>query len=198
MTAAKYIADNYRQAFQNSAPRGRAWPRDLDTQQSALAAGLMMTPWRVDGAAQYLLQDAFPATANGLLPDWEETLGLPDSCYRDASPSIVDRQGQVVAKLAYSGGQSIGYFTQVAAAMGYSITVQEFAPFRMGFSRMGDPLYGTAWCYAWQVNGPSFTALRFRMGSVMGDTLASYGNDLLACKFSKLVPAHTILIFDFS
>lgn len=159
--------------------------------------GLAQSYARSNARANYLLQDAFPATAAELLPEWEEALGLPDSCYRSSFSTVADRQGQVVAKLTSSGGQSVPFFIAYAAKLGYSITIEQFTVARAGKLKAGGRCYGDAWCFAWQVHGPSVTYLRARAGVLRaGEPLAVWGNNLLTCKLPQIAPAHTYLMFD--
>ncbi len=147
--------------------------------------------------AAYLLQDAFPVTPIELLPEWEDTLGLPDPC-AGPSPSLQVRQQQVAARFVASGGQTTAYFISVAATLGYPITITEFAPFRVG-QTVGQPLYGDAWAHAWQVNAPTFTITRFEVGrDTVGEALASWGNTVLQCELNRLKPAQTTLLFNYS
>jgi uncharacterized protein YmfQ (DUF2313 family) len=118
-----------------------------------------------------LIADAFPATTNELLPEWEKSLGLPDP-YLGPDLSIDQRRAHVAAKFTLRGGQTPAYFISVAAALGYTITIKQFAPFRAGRSHAGVPAGGAAWAFAWQVNAPLTTIQYFRAGkSAAGDPL---------------------------
>jgi uncharacterized protein YmfQ (DUF2313 family) len=160
-----------------------------------VVAGLAPTYGRVDRAAQELLVDAFPATVGPLLPEWESSLGLPDPCTGQL-PSSEQRRARVLARFVASGGQSAAYFVGYAAALGYRVTVTNFAPFRCGASACGHPLGGPAWAHTWRITAPITTITPFRCGaSAAGDPLASWGNALLECELSPLAPAHGIVQF---
>jgi uncharacterized protein YmfQ (DUF2313 family) len=190
LTAADFLS-----ALQALMPRGRVWPRELDSVQAETLAGLAPTYERQTNRANYLLVDVFPATTTEVLPEWEETLGLPDPCAGEA-PTIQQRRAQVVAKLTNTGGQSVAYFIAYAAALGFVITITEFTPFRMGAQRMGAPLGGPDWAHTWAVNAPLNTIVFFRTGvSTMGEALEAFGNAVLECEFNAIKPAHTILQF---
>lgn len=142
-----------------------------------------------------LLVDAFPVTTTELLPEWEETLGLPDPCAGEA-PTTAARRAQVIARIKALGGQSEAYFIAFAASLGYSITISEFTPFRMGQQRMGDQLGGPDWAFAWSIHSPYVSEIFFQTGlSAMGDALASWNNNVLECEMATIKPAHTVLIF---
>lgn len=195
MGAPNYQASDFLSATQALMPRGRAWPKDPTSVQALVMAGLAPTWVRHTQSNNNLLVDAFPATAVQLLPEWESALGLPDPCAGE-SPTLSGRQAQVVARLTNSGGQSVPYFTVYAAALGYTVTVTEYTPFRMGQQRMGCQLGTQDWAFTWQINAPAQTITYFRMGqSYMGESLASWGNAVLECELTALKPAHTILNF---
>lgn len=197
MSAANYQASDFLTALQNLMPRGRAWPRDATAIMAQAMSGFAPTWARHTARDNYLLVDAFPATAVELLPEWEAALGLPDPCAGEA-PTLQGRQAQVVARFAGSGGQSVPYFIGYANTLGYTVTITEFTPFRMGQQRMGSQLGSQDWAFTWAVNAPLNTLTSFRMGiSAMGEPLESWGNAVLQCELAEIHPAHTILQFRF-
>jgi uncharacterized protein YmfQ (DUF2313 family) len=181
MGAPNYTASDFANAIHALMPRGLAWPRDPTAVQAQVIAGLSPTWVRHTQQNNNLLVDAFPATAVQLLPEWEATLGLPDPCAGE-SPTLQGRQAQVVARLTNSGGQSVPYFIAYAEALGYTVTVTEYTPFRMGQQRMGCPLGLEEWAFTWRINAPAETITYFSMGqSAMGQALASWGSEVLQC-----------------
>lgn len=192
-TAADYLA-----SFLAMLPRGRAWPRDADTIMVQQLAKLTPTWARLDARAQNLIVDGFPSTTVEMLPEWEASLGLPDPCAGE-SPTLQARRAQVVARFIGQGGQSIPYFIAFAAALGYSITTTEYAPFRAGYSRAGDPVNGQDWAFALAFNAPLNTITWFSAGlSAAGEPLAAWGNAVLECELRRIAPAHTVPLFDYS
>ncbi len=165
---------------------------------TGLLRGLAIGWARVHERALQLLVDAFPATTSELLPEWEASLGLPDPCLDDADASPSIRRAHVVAKLAYSGGQSIPYFKGFAAGIGYpGITVTEFTPWRVGMD-VGMPIRGEAWAYGWEVTAPEFNAYYFRVGiDTVGNRLMTWSGTYLACEMQRIKPGHTILWFTY-
>lgn len=190
-----FQAADFLAALQACMPRGKVWPKDPDAIQTQALQGHATPFQRQNDRANYLLTDAFPATADELLPDWEATLGLPDPC-AGVSPTLQARQRQVVARLTNSGGQSVPYFIAYAQSLGFTVTVTQFTPFRMGQQSMGCQLGSQDWAFTWRVNAPASTISYFSMGqSGMGEPLASWGNNVLECELRALMPAHTILNF---
>jgi uncharacterized protein YmfQ (DUF2313 family) len=157
---------------------------------------LMPTWARLDARSENLIVDAFPCSTSELLPEWEATLGLPDPCTGEVG-TIQERTAAVCTKFSARGGQSIAYFVALAASLGFDITIQQYAPFRVDLNRVGDPLYGEDWAYAWQVTVNTTQGITyFRVGeSTCGEPLASWGSTLLECMIQQYAPAHTVLIF---
>jgi uncharacterized protein YmfQ (DUF2313 family) len=197
MAAPILLASNFLSAIQSLLPRGVVWPRDQDAVQTQALSGLAPSYERNTTRANYLLVDAFPATTYELLPEWEETLGLPDPCAGE-SPMVQTRRAQVVARFANSGGQSAAYFVQFAANLGYEVTVQNYGPARAGEARCGDACNGQDWAFAWAVVAPLSTVTYAQAGqATAGDPLASWGNTVLECEMNSLRPAHSILLFQY-
>jgi uncharacterized protein YmfQ (DUF2313 family) len=185
--AGRFQVSDYLGAIQALLPRGRAWPRDADAVQTKVLGGLAATPARLDEAAIQLLVDIFPATTVALLPEWEATLGLPDPC-AGPEPTIALRQAQVLARFLGFGGQSVPFFIAFAAALGFAITIQEYAG-------------STALANTWQVTVPGSGASYFTAdGSYSEDPVDAVTSDaaVLQCEFERLKPAHTQLNWNFT
>lgn len=195
MAESKFSLEDYRDAVLRLLPRGRAWRRDSGSVLAAVVTGLANAFQRLDAAAQTLLVDAFPATADQLLPEWEQSLGLPDPCAGE-SPTLQQRRKQVQARFANTGGQNVAFLTTFAANLGYDVSITEFTPFRVGQNAAGQPLSSAAWAYAWTVNSPQLTETFFRTGvSAVGEPLATWGSNVLECELTRVAPAHTTLLF---
>ena len=198
MSAPQYSAADYLTALQALMPRGRVWPRDGDATQTKLLAGLTPIYERHNARSIQLLVDAFPTTTFELLPEWEETLGLPDPC-AGMAPTIAARRAQVVARLVAIGGQSAAYFIGYALALGYVVTITEYVPARAGVLIAGGPLCGDAWAHTWQINGQLNTVRYMQVGvGQAGDALAYWSNAVLECAMREVMPAHSVLNFSYS
>ncbi|WP_080421240.1 YmfQ family protein [Burkholderia ubonensis] len=198
MPAPNLTSADYLRAFQALMPRGRVWSTDSDAEQTQVFAGLTQIYARNTERANQLLVDAFPGTTYELLPEWEATLGLPDPCAGPA-PTIQQRRNQVIARLSNSGGQSIAYFINFAAQLGYTVTIKQYTQARAGMLRAGDPCCGYDWNFAWKITAPLNTIVRAVAGAMAaGDPLAAWGNNVLECEFRAVMPAHTIPIFAYA
>jgi uncharacterized protein YmfQ (DUF2313 family) len=182
--------------IQGLLPRGAAWTRDDDAVLTQVAQAIADGTYVHHRATTYLSEvEADPHTALELLPDFETDYGLPDPC-TPLNPTIGQRRAALLAKMRAKGGQSAAYFIAVAEQLGYTITIQRFYPFRVGQARVGDPLYGQGWIFAWRVHAPETTVRPFRVGqSAIGEPLRSWGNAELECVIRRIAPAETIVQF---
>lgn len=189
-------AADYREHLKALLPPGQAFPREPGTDMEKLLAGMAQELARIDSRGEALISEANPQTTAEMLTDWERVAGLPDKCSGSLEETLQGRRQALLAKLASTGGQSPQYFIDLAAALGYIVTITEFRPFRAGMSQAGDALTNGAWVYTWQVNAPAVSAIPFRAGqSNAGEPLRAWGNDALECKINQLKPAHTIALF---
>jgi uncharacterized protein YmfQ (DUF2313 family) len=197
MAVPVFTVTDYLWQFQRLLPRGRVWHRGWGTLQAAALLTLMPTWVRLHGRLNDLIGEIFPCTTSELLPEWEATLGLPDPCIGELD-TIQQRQNAVCVKFRARGGQSKAYFEQLAASLGVSIKIKEFAPFRASINRAGDPLYSGDWAFAWEIDAAATTLVYFRTGvSTAGEPLVAWSNTTLMCLIERYAPAHTIIIWKF-
>jgi len=192
-----FTADDYAQVLADLLPRGWAWSRDPTSVLMRTIEGLAAEYARIHARDCDLLAESYPGTALETLTDWERICGLPDPC-TGVLGTIQQRRLAILAKLASRGGQSKQYFIDVAAAVGFHITIEEFRPFRVGRNRTSHHLYGADWNYYWRVTSweANQKIIAFRTGqSATRERLRQWGNDLLECLIRSLAPAHTIIQF---
>lgn len=189
-------AADYLEQLKTLLPPGQAFPREAGTTLHNLLDGMAIELARVDGRGESLPIEANPASTNELLSDWERVAGLPDKCAGVLEETLQGRRNALLTKLASTGGQSAAYFIGLAASLGYTVTIEQFKPFRAGMSVAGDPLTNGPWVFTWLVRAPGVTITEFRAGlSAAGERLRTWGNDTLECKLNQLKPAHTIALF---
>ena len=190
---------DYLQQLQALLPPGPAWAKDDDATLTRLLSSLSAELARVDGRSWQIVEEADPRTTAELFLDWERVAGLPDSCAVafGGAQTMPQRRAALVGKLVTLGGQSPAYFIGLAAALGYAITITEFRPFTVG-SRVNQPICGSAWSFAWQVNAALNTVRKFKVSDTVADPLAAWGNALLECVIKHLKPAHTTVLFSYT
>lgn len=186
-------------ALHHLMPPGPAWPREpgtmLDGLLSAMADRAASQHARVVTLAD---AEAYPAETSEMLPDWERAFGLPDACGH-AGDTAAERRAALLARIAERGGQSRAYFIAVAAALGYTVTIDEFRPARIGVATIGTPIYSPEWIFTWRVNAPAETVTDASIGvSVIGDPLRSWGNATLECVIRRIAPARSVVLFGYS
>lgn len=136
-----------------------------------------------------------PDTSGAMLTDWERVLGLETT---NAGKPYTVRLSAVLLKINAVGGLSIPYFIQLAQSAGYTITIDEPQPFRVGINRAGDRLAPEEIMWVWVVNvaANTQTVWRFRAGaSCAGERLSSFSDSVIESVFQDLKPAHSFVRF---
>ncbi|MEP3245094.1 MAG: putative phage tail protein [Sneathiella sp.] len=194
-------AEDYNNQLKALLPEGPAWEFDADSLADHLLTAFAEIFAQVHNRGNDLVEEMNPLSSFEMLPDWERVCGLPDDCYvSDQKLTLQERRSSVINKLNSRGGQSIGYFKNIALVFGYEIEITEYRPFVFGLSHVGDPLNGEAsvrFYWAVSVTGPRVTWFRFGE-SQFGDPLAKISRaEDLECVLNRLKPAHTKLIFSY-
>lgn len=135
--------DDYGDALLALLPQGQAWPKSPGTTLDLTVRGLAEYWGYVDSRAADLLErESDPRLTIELLPDWERNWGLPDPCYT-APLTIGERQQALVQRMTIEGAQSRAFFINLAASIGYTITITEYRTFVVGIDHVGDArVYG--------------------------------------------------------
>ncbi|EHJ8971188.1 DUF2313 domain-containing protein [Salmonella enterica] len=193
----RYTRTEYLSAIASLMPTGKAWPKKSGTVQQAVLAALASSCVRSDRAATGLLRASFPPTATDFLTEWEKSLGLPDDC-GISETGVGVRQQAILAKLAFSGGQSAQFYISLAKSMGYEISLNVFRQARTGLSHCGDALNGDDWpaCMEVLVDDVSYIAARCR-ANYCGDPLRVWGNRRLVCTINRQAQSHTAVLFHY-
>ncbi|EAQ6131876.1 DUF2313 domain-containing protein [Salmonella enterica] len=192
----KFSREQYRDALSSLMPRGQAWSEAPGTVQQGVLSALAASCERSDSAAVAMLKASFPATATDFLTEWEKSLGLPDEC-GISETGVGARQQAILAKMAFSGGQSRAFYIALAKSMGYDISINVFRQARAGLSRCGDALNGDDWPASQEINIPAMSYLQAHCQiSYCGDPLRSWGNRRLACTISRQAQSHTAVLFN--
>lgn len=193
-----FTTSDYQSALLAHLPRGRVWQTGPDNPLTKLSQALATSFQRVDASAMSLLTGGFPATTLELLPEWEESLGLPDNCTIGETYTIERRRQAVVSRLVGKGSLSKQCYTSLAKTLGYDITIDEFRQARAGFSVCGEAINGDDWPFVWRVNAQQTTYVRAKCGvTYCGEPLATWGNNMLECTLNPLAPPFTVLLFGY-
>jgi len=190
---AQSIASNLRAKW----PMGYAAPRQggiMDALYLGFADGL------ADGeaAAERVYQEVHPRDADVLLGDFERVLGSDPCGYDSSDDSLDKRQARAWSRWVATGGQSIAYFTQLAANLGVAIEVQEFWPSIAGDMVAGGTLVPEGEQFIWLVKLALHNPDWFLAGrNEAFEPLFSFDISDIECVLHRLKPAHTTLIFSY-
>lgn len=192
--------DAYLGQLQSLLPTGAAWPREEDAVLTHILRVIAYELAQVEARADHLIEESDPRTTTEMLSAWEAEMGLPDTC-SSLAITLVERYAALLQKITNTGGQSIAFFTDIAARLGYeNIVIREYRPSICGVSRCGETLDGGhAVRFYWRVDIPSPRLSFARTGvSQAGDVMMSISRAVdLECVFTRLKPAHTTLIFSY-
>lgn len=177
-------ADQYLAQLQALLPPGRALTREPDATLTQLLAALSEEFTRVDDRAVDLLDEADPQTTTELLADWERVFDLPDVCLYAMPQTIAQRRLSVVAKMSAVDDLTKQFFVDLAARLGYTVTIQENVDGSL---------------FKWRVNSAGVSITPFTVGaSTAGDALREWGDEILECTISRYAPAHTQVLFAYA
>jgi uncharacterized protein YmfQ (DUF2313 family) len=195
-----YAADSHAQALMRLMPVGPAWPdhSDMGSVQGLLLTAFAQEMARLNVRVCDLITESNPATSTELLVDWESELALPDPCVTTAQ-TVAERRTAAGTKLTSPGGGDLAFFINLAAQLGYTITITEFAS-SVAATAAGISFSGDQWAFIWRVNVPVSTGTRyFTAGAgTAGDPLETWGDQLLECRFNQHKPAHTQVVFAYA
>lgn len=176
-------------------PPGWAWTRDPDSNVGRTLTPLAAEQVLFEQAAEAMLTEATPSGSAQLLPDYERVLG-PDPCLAAGTATLQERRASAHLRWIRTGGAARQDFIDLAAVLGYAITIDEFTPSRCGVMRCGDRLRPQAVQWIWRINLPPTQVVYFRTGvSRTGERLGTFGIPWLQCQLSRNTPAHTDLLF---
>jgi len=126
---------------------------------------------------------------------------LPDLvCPSALAATEILRRFEAAAKLSFQGsgaGQSEAFFVELAASLGFSVTVDGNEPFTPG-SVAGDSITQGLWVFVWEVHAPEINPVFFSAGeSGAGEPLVADDATPLVCGLEEHKPAHTLVFFRF-
>ncbi len=193
--------DDFQHAALNLLPRGPAWPRDLDgiLAKAMGAIGDLFARFHAD-ASNIVDNELYPPTTAALLPEWEAAYGLPDPCTPQPQ-TIEQRIAALMAKITDLGSLSRQKFIDLAAAIGYEITITEFLPSSGIGTCIGpctEPVLAYAWRFAWQVNAPATTIGVLTCNGDCVSPLRWWGNEDLECTLGRKNRATRFVLFSYS
>ncbi len=169
----------YADQYASLLPPG-ALATESDSTLNRLWLGVTTEMRRADGRTLNLMSEALPSQTDEMLDDWESEYGLPDPCVQLAQTDE-QRRAALTARITGVGGQTPGYFIDLASRMGFPISIVEEQAFQVGRDGAGDGIGSDEWSFAWSTYIQRATSDSER--------------ELLECVFNELKPAHTVVQF---
>lgn len=180
-------------------PPGIAWNREQTSTLYKLAQSIAEELCRMEARAVQLLVESDPRTTTELLEDWERVLGLPGDCVGLAE-TIQQRRANVVSKLISRSSQTKQFYVDLAATLGYTITVDdviEYDAFHIE-EPLEEPIYGEEWAHVFALVLPENVTREFRVDeNSVEDRIVQFGDDLLECVIEDNKPAHSVVLFEY-
>lgn len=155
----------------------------------------------LETSMEALLPEVDPRTAPNLLPDYERVLG-PDPCQRDAAGLSTSARATIAwQRWTQPGGVYANWFIAAGAAIGETVTIQEFPPCALGTWELGAMMLTPAneQC-AIAVTLPTRTVTYFEVDeSELGPTsLGDFTSSLMECVFRQGLPLHVASYFSYT
>lgn len=164
---------------------------DGDFEGDLVAEGTVLDRSAAD--AEALLAELFPTGAYETLVSWERVYGLAPG----QEDPLQLRRNRVVQKMREQGRLDPAYFVGLAAALGFTIVIEELHPLMAGWGHAGDELGDddSDWC--WRVwYSEADNGYYFRAGESEAGEHLSYGYfAVLQDLFNDLKPADTFVEF---
>lgn len=189
------------QSMANFLPNGRLWcAKNISTSKwRELLVGLGIELLKVERKMNEICTEHDINQTENLLTEWESALGIPDDCAALGS-TIEERRTNVIAKLGSNGVSTEQDFIDLAAILGYTITISG-----------GNTI--TSWPWTWphvwvgSTKEGRFTMVVIFIG-VNAPTTGAWPwtwphpwtddpTDILRCLFEKLKPANTVIIYQY-
>jgi uncharacterized protein YmfQ (DUF2313 family) len=192
-----YNSTNYLRLLQSLLPKGKAWTRHEDSRLKQVLEGEAEEFARIDIRSVDLIRERDTRKTLELITEHEADFGLPDACGIEAT-TLTERRNILHTKLITLGQQDKQYFIDLAAALGYTITITEHQPFWAGVGCAGDPCGDQEVIFHWTVSTLlAAEIIYFMAGSgSAGDPLVKQPSlQLLECTINKYKPAHTTVAF---
>ena len=200
--------DQLRDVLLHSLPVGPLWPRSADSNWGVLFDAIAPEFVAIDALNEQLLDEMSPSTCDLLFDEWEAELGLPGSCTGGVQTDA-QRRAAMVERFNFVGRQDKQFFIDLAASIGYTVTIDEFSASNPGpagnlevVKPNGETFQvspsGDAWNYVWRVNAPLTTSQQRAYPSGYGQPYTQYGNEQLECLLRQFAHEHRVLIFAYA
>jgi uncharacterized protein YmfQ (DUF2313 family) len=178
-----YNSDAYFKLLQHLLPRGTLWTRNKNSGLSQFLQGAADELSRFDAREDDLILEMDSRTTTELIEKWEEEYGLPEAG-EELAPTLAERRADVLEKKLQQGRQDKQYFIDLAAALGYTVTIVEHTPGWCGLMTVGEPCGDQTNLFIWTM-----------LIEIDSDILPDIKK--LEQKINDVKPGHTRVLFNF-
>lgn len=130
-----------------------------------------------------------------LIERWESAVGIPDDCFNNTG-TLDERRRNVLVKLAAIGANTEQDFIDLAAILGYAITIEHLdeidfnPPYDIPLSlEFGVPESRFVWIVKGDGVAPNVPPYDIPL------SLENAQASIIQCLFNKLKPAHTLILY---
>lgn len=168
-------------------PKGNFWNREEAALITKILRAIAQELYRIEGRGEDLIDEGHVTITTELITDHEKDYGLPKEGF-DLAGTIAKRRDELHAELLTVGQQNNAYYEELAEALGYDVTIEEYSPFWCNVGVCGDPVGD-------QCNLFYFT-VRIDVDSVNEPSEVNLSKLIL--KIRAVKPGHTIDLYDFT
>lgn len=150
----------------------------------------------IEGYLEIIADDYYPWTTDLLLLNWEQSLGIPDKCFKIQNKTLMERRKQVIAKLALMNIITRQQFIDLAAFFGYRVEISSGSvhnvfpmTFPIVFSESAKAARFTMIVKFMDEPDPNVFPYTFPI-KFIGDP-----SDFIRCLFTRLKPAYCVIKF---
>lgn len=173
----------YRDQLVSLLPPGKALAAERGSTLWQTLWGFAQELFRVDSRMDDLIRESVLTTTNELLTDYEDEFGIPEPG-TDLGKSIAERREILRAKLIAVGQQDPAYFVDIAERLGWTIEIETYQPFFVGYSTVGDTVGNLDVLFRWMV------------WIIIEDGI-NWNISQLIYQINKYKPGHTKAFFEF-
>ena len=196
MAVTQLDLETHAQRLADYLPGGRVFQAKSmdDSNLRKLLRGLAHELFTADGYLRDFQEDIAPSVTTYFIEEWEQALGIPDSCF-SGDGSITERRRDVVIKLASLGVQTAEDFEALGDIFGVTVTVRPgryFNKFPLVFPVL---LFDTVKESRFTIVADFTVTASSRFPLTFPFTFGDATLTILECLFRRLKPGNCDIIF---